>query len=334
MLACHQGSPDPVLGRTTPCSRIWESWRMMLLVRGFSRVDQHAQEATTYKIRVVGANEYNPDDIVAAGEETTSGSQHYKQTTVQDGSADGASADPLVTLAKRASRKLGFARPRNPKSQHILRLKAVHDKNDFWLVMRAKFRYVVENEKKTVATPGKSSNASSRRRPKWVVRLSRREGVGNRERRMRRRRGWRKDVKGRNVVFKILTAAWRGLQERGVDRAPGGEAGNHSRAQIAGVDNNDAQGLKTRSKTAVGDGTRQRLAISYKLTVERFLQTSHRSLPKTQGYTGDTVAELPRPGHSGISHEGIVPDDGVGPWVYAVISRFPALSFRRCSKLT
>ncbi|KAJ8895390.1 hypothetical protein PR048_000722 [Dryococelus australis] len=42
----------------------------------------------------------------------------------------------------------------------------------------------------------------------------------------------------------------------------------------------------------------------------------------------------PQPGHSGFSHVGIVPDDAVGRRVFSGISRFPALSFQRCSILT
>ncbi|KAJ8865736.1 hypothetical protein PR048_033257 [Dryococelus australis] len=43
----------------------------------------------------------------------------------------------------------------------------------------------------------------------------------------------------------------------------------------------------------------------------------------------------PRPGHSGFSHVGILPDDAVGWRVFSGISRFPlALSSRRCSILT
>ncbi|KAJ8883242.1 hypothetical protein PR048_015082 [Dryococelus australis] len=37
----------------------------------------------------------------------------------------------------------------------------------------------------------------------------------------------------------------------------------------------------------------------------------------------------PRPGHSGFSHVGIVPDDAVGRWVFSGISRFPRSSFPR-----
>ncbi|KAJ8889048.1 hypothetical protein PR048_008542 [Dryococelus australis] len=42
----------------------------------------------------------------------------------------------------------------------------------------------------------------------------------------------------------------------------------------------------------------------------------------------------PRPGHSGFSHVGIVPDDAVGQRVFSEIARFPALSFLCCSILT
>ncbi|KAJ8875973.1 hypothetical protein PR048_023881 [Dryococelus australis] len=53
---------------------------------------------------------------------------------------------------------------------------------------------------------------------------------------------------------------------------------------------------------------------------------SHESAglpPRRSGFTR-------RPAHSGFPHVGIVPDEAVGRRVFSGISRFPALSFRRC----